>query len=184
MTAVVPVSTPDWIVDYAAAAPPRRSDMATLSSALDSVLAAEWAGAQSAMGAGAHETLLAALGRAVARTMGDGTLTVDFDLSGAGAGRVHLPCDSRRGLSGLQLLAATRSALSGGAPPEHPHAAVRVCEGRAGAAATGYLLILSSTDSAAEVCLDWRYDTRSFDRHTVAELAEQFPLALIEVTAG
>ena len=33
------------------------------------------------------------------------------------------------------------------------------------------------------VQLDWWYDTRSFDRHTVEELAEQLPLALIELTS-
>jgi hypothetical protein len=193
MIAVAPESTSaasDWIADYAAGTPPRNSDMARLSSTLDSVLAVEWTEADSAMGAGAHESLLAAFGRAVARTMGDGMLAVDFDVSGAGPGRVHLPCDSRRGLSGFDLLAVTRAALGVGVPPASPHAAVRVCDGRAGAAAkgsAGYLLILHAhrrPDSPAEVYLDWCYDTRSFDGHTVAELAEQFPLALIEVTSG
>ena len=33
------------------------------------------------------------------------------------------------------------------------------------------------------VQLDWWYDTRSFDAYTVEELAEQFPLALIEMTS-
>ena len=33
------------------------------------------------------------------------------------------------------------------------------------------------------VQLDWWYDTRSFDSYTVEELAEQFPLALIELTS-
>lgn len=32
--------------------------------------------------------------------------------------------------------------------------------------------------------IDWAYDTRNFDRYTVEELSEQFPLALIEVTSG
>lgn len=32
--------------------------------------------------------------------------------------------------------------------------------------------------------LQWRFDSRSFDDATVQELAEQFPLALIEVTSG
>ena len=31
--------------------------------------------------------------------------------------------------------------------------------------------------------LDWWYDTRSFDAYTVEELAEQLPLALIELTS-
>ena len=33
------------------------------------------------------------------------------------------------------------------------------------------------------VQLDWWYDTRSFDSYTVEELAEQLPLALIELTS-
>ena len=33
------------------------------------------------------------------------------------------------------------------------------------------------------VQLDWWYDTRGFDPHTVEELAEQLPLALIELTS-
>ena len=33
------------------------------------------------------------------------------------------------------------------------------------------------------VQLDWWYDTRSFEPYTVEELAEQFPLALIELTS-
>ena len=33
------------------------------------------------------------------------------------------------------------------------------------------------------VQLDWWYDTRSFDRHTVEELAEQLPFTLIELTS-
>ena len=33
------------------------------------------------------------------------------------------------------------------------------------------------------VQLDWWYDTRSFDRQTIEELAEQLPLALIELTS-
>jgi hypothetical protein len=33
------------------------------------------------------------------------------------------------------------------------------------------------------VQLDWWYDTRSFDPYTIEELAEQLPLALIELTS-
>ena len=33
------------------------------------------------------------------------------------------------------------------------------------------------------VQLDWWYDTRSFDRYTVEELAEQLPFTLIELTS-
>jgi hypothetical protein len=39
-------------------------------------------------------------------------------------------------------------------------------------------------DTDATLLLHWRFDTRSFDHCTVQELAEQFPLALIEVTSG
>ncbi len=39
-------------------------------------------------------------------------------------------------------------------------------------------------DTETTMHLDWRFDSRRFDHCTVEELAEQFPLALIEVTSG
>jgi hypothetical protein len=47
----------------------------------------------------------------------------------------------------------------------------------------GYALELRAYHTDGELHLDWWYDTTRFDRYTVEELAEQFPLALFEMTS-
>lgn len=47
----------------------------------------------------------------------------------------------------------------------------------------GHALQLRVYRTAGSLRLDWWYDTRRLDRSTVDELAEQFPLALIELTS-
>lgn len=183
-----------WFADYSAIAPARPSDMATLSSELDQVLVAELTGAQDTTGATAEEILLAALARSVARTMGNGVLTVDIDSApdaeDAATSRVDLRCDARRDLSGAELLASTRAAVRARGRVECPRADVRFSHRKVAAGSTedgAHLLSLHAhrdSGSAAVLRLDWWYDTRSFDWNTVAELSEQFPQALIEVTSG
>lgn len=148
---------------------------------LDSVLAAELDGAQLAMGCTAEEILLAALGRTVARTIGDGMLVVDIDTAGGAPRRVALPCVAQRDLSGAELLAAARSAVPGGADTR---AAVRVGYGETVSSVPYVLTLQVRNDAAGALRVDWSFDVRSFDHYTVEELAEQFPLALIEVTSG
>jgi hypothetical protein len=61
-----------------------------------------------------------------------------------------------------------------------------ICISRAGTAAdlsTDRALQLSAYRRDGILHLDWWYDNRRFDDYTVAELAEQFPLALIELTS-
>ncbi|MEE6163624.1 MULTISPECIES: hypothetical protein [unclassified Mycolicibacterium] len=176
--------TASWFSDYPIATPPRGSDMATMTSELDDVLGAELAGARSTMGSSAEEILLAALGRTVARTIGEGVLDVDVD--GELVSRASVACSSHRSLSGYDLLTTvTRSAA-----PSHDRCCADVHfgyddRGRGSVPPTGYLLSLHvHPDSGAGLQLEWTYDTRGFDPATVAELAEQFPLALIEVTSG
>ncbi|CRZ14544.1 hypothetical protein [Mycolicibacterium neworleansense] len=177
--------TGSWIADYATVGPPVASDMATVSSSLDDVLSAELHGAQAAMGCGAEQLLLAALGRTVARTIGEGLLVVDI-VSGperAGFRRVGVPCMADRGLSGAELLVAARPGADIG---DHPSADVSFAYGagpRAGQSEHP-LALQVRCDTATTMRLDWRFDSRRFDRCTVDELAEQFPLALIEVTSG
>ncbi|MDV3124743.1 hypothetical protein M1247_07455 [Mycobacterium sp. 21AC1] len=180
-----------WFADYSAVTPARPTDIARLSSKLDDVLAAELAGAQEAMGATAEEILLAALARSVARTMGNGVLTVDVDNTPDNEGfRVGLRCDSRRDLSGPELLAATRDAVDARGHVECPRADVRFSYQKSAArpAEDGAhpLSLYAYTDAGpvAGIRLDWTFDARSFDWNTVEELSEQFPLALIEVTSG
>ena len=177
--------TGSWIADHGTVGPPAASDMAVVSSGLDDVLSVELHEAQIAMGCTAEDLLLAALGRTVARTIGDGVLTVDI-VSGperAGYRRVGVPCVSHRGLSGPELLAAARpGAYIGG----HRSVDMRFAYGEG--PRTGHsehpLALHVQRDTETTMRLLWRFDSRRFDRCTVDELAEQFPLALIEVTSG
>ncbi|MEV0670180.1 hypothetical protein [Mycobacterium sp. NPDC050441] len=177
--------TSSWIADYGTAGPPAAADMATVSSSLDDVLSAELHEARIALGCTAEELLLAALGRTVARTIGDGVLIIDV-VSGperAGYRRVGVSCVSHRGLSGSELLDAARPGAGSGA---HPSADMGFAYGegpRAGQCEHPLALHIHH-DSATTMRLDWRFDSRGFDHCTVQELTEQFPLALIEVTSG
>ncbi|BBX92825.1 polyketide synthase [Mycolicibacterium boenickei] len=177
--------TGSWIADYATVGPPVAADIATVSSSFDDVLSAELHGAAIAMDCTAEELLLAALGRTVARTIGEGTLVVDV-ASGperAGFRRIGVPCLAHRGLSGAELLAAARPSVDGG---DHPSADVSLAYG--GGPRTGQsvhpLAVHINPDAESTTSLLWRFDSRRFDHCTVVELAEQFPLALIEVTSG
>lgn len=177
--------TGSWIADYATVGPPVAADIATVSSGWDAVLSAELHGAATAMDCKVEELLLAALGRTVARTIGEGTLVVDVATGpqGAGVRRVAVPCLGRRGLSGVELLAAARR---GGDSTDHPSADVSLSYGGGSATARSphALAVQVHGDTEATMCLQWRFDSRRFDHGTVQELAEQFPLALIEVTSG
>lgn len=178
-----------WVADYHASVPPQEHDIAGLSSALNSVLGAELAGAQTALGATAEEILLAALIRAIARTVGDGVLNVELSDGWSGQRQVTVPCLAQRDLTSPELLAGARSALEGEPRPAMGTAEVLLSHGVAPAhnPDTGHLLGLyvhRDADFADVLYLDWRYDTRSFERSTVEELSEQFPLALIEITSG
>ncbi|MGV0742682.1 polyketide synthase [Mycolicibacterium sp. XJ870] len=174
-----------WIADHATSAPPRPSDVTTLSESLDSVLAAELDGAPIALGCSTEDLLLAALGRTVARTIGDGMLVVELDATSAAPCCVAIPCVSKRQLSGSELLAATRSGAGNSTGYSRADVAFGYSEGAVRPAVGQHVLAVHvHRGSDDDVRVDWSYDARSFDRYTVAELAEQFPLALIEVTSG
>ncbi|WKG06279.1 polyketide synthase [Mycolicibacterium sp. HK-90] len=175
--------TNSWIADHDTAGPALAADMATVSSALDEVLAAELLGAQIAMGCTVEDLLLAALGRTVARTIGEGMLTVDVaSPPGPGGRLVGVPCVARRGLSGAELLAAARRGAGGVRAAADVGFGYGEC---ADAGASAHPLVLRvHRDTETTMRLHWQFDTRGFDPCTVEELAEQFPLALIEVTSG
>lgn len=174
-----------WIVDYGFAGRPRPVDLATVSSSLDDVLVEELRGAQAAMGCTVEKLLLATLGRAVARTIGEGVLRVDV-VGGAGRNdvrRIGVPCVSRRGLSGPELLAAAypTSESAGHLPADISFA---FGAGPKAHRARSPLTVHVHPGSGTTMCLQWQFDSRGFDRCTIEELAEQFPLALIELTSG
>lgn len=179
-------SSHSWLWDHAAHHAPPASDMARLTRSLDSVVEGDFTEAQEALGATDQELMLAALGRAVARVLGGGILTVDIDNGAAGFHRVGLVCDARRDLTGLELLGVAQRALATGAGL-HPTADMSFSLGTSApgpSVDTEHRLALQVQHDGEAVQLDWWYDSRSFERNTVRELAEQFPLALIEVTSG
>ncbi|OMC34332.1 hypothetical protein A5740_00790 [Mycobacterium sp. GA-1841] len=174
-----------WIVDYGFAGRPRPADVATVSSSLDDVLIEELRGAQVAMGCTVEDLLLATLGRAVARTIGEGVLRVDV-VGGVGrhdVRQIGVPCVSRRGLSGPELLAAAYPTNDSSG---HPSADISFAfgEGLPAHRARSPLAVHIHPGPETTMCLQWRFDRRGFDRCTIEELAEQFPLALIELTSG
>lgn len=172
-----------WVTDLSASGRPQSADMAKLSSRLPAVLTAELAAAQVDLSADATQILIAALGRAVARTVGGGEeLVVDVDTDDSALRAVAVRCVSERGTTPAAMLAAVRQHSPAGAPADV------LFSYRAAVAGTspddGYLLTLHARRGEDVVYLDWWYDTRSFDRCTLEELSDQFPLALIEVTSG
>ncbi len=173
------------IADHYAAGRPHADDMATVSARLTSTLTAELDGAQRYLGVSAEELLVAAVTRTIARTIGDGDLAVDVDANGHSA---ILPCRSARRASATDVLQAVHRALAAdlqelpgqsdvffsyhGAPQEP-----------AALPSQGHAVELRMYRRGSEVQMDWWYDTRRLDRHTVEEFTEQFPLALIELTS-
>jgi hypothetical protein len=179
-----------WIADHDAVGPAGPADTSMMSTSLGDILAAELDGATDALGCTTEEIVLAALGRAVARTMGEGLLAVDLDSDGRpdARRRVVIPCVSRRDLSGAELLAAARSTVSTAGVRPRADLALQINTGATASVGEYGLsvrvdhLVADAADSRLRI--DWTYDTRSFDRYTVEELSDQFPLALIEVTSG
>ena len=100
MVAVIPpraVRASSWITDYLVTGSPAPTDIAGLSNPLDDVLSVEFAAAQADLAATAGEVLLAAFGRAVARTIGDGRLE-----RGCGRRRRRRDPDDRTGGTAVQ----------------------------------------------------------------------------------
>ena len=176
-------STPLRIVDHEISDAPCAEDFAKFSAPLNSVLTAELDGAQWYLGVAGEEILLAALGLAIARTIGEGVVAVDV----AGhSGAVPLSCTSAGLATATETLGAVHRTLA--AVPSAPKAAAappsEICFSYLGTEpGLRHALELRAYRADDLVQLDWWYDTRGFDPHTVEELAEQLPLALIELTS-
>ena len=173
-----------WLTDQVFPGRPRSRDMHKLASRLDPVLSAEVTAPGVAGGAALEVMLTAALGRALARTVGTGTLSVHVDGELAEGSIGRLDCTLEPPLTTAALLSAyAPSVLADGA--QSPEAWVSYRSVVAGTSAPeGYLLALHARRGADVIYLDWWYDSRSFERHTVEEFDEQLPLALIEVTSN
>jgi hypothetical protein len=176
-------SSPLRIADHETVDAPAAADLAKVSAPLDSTLTAELDGAQWYLGVAGEEILLAALGLAIARTIGEGVVLVDV----AGhSGSVPLSCTSAGLATATESLGAVHRSLSAGstapkvaaAPPSEIFFSYLDTE-----PGLRHALELRAYRADDLVQLDWWYDTRSFDAYTIEELAEQLPLALIELTS-
>jgi hypothetical protein len=167
----------------------------TLSIPPSDEVTAEVDGATEWLGVAADEILLAALGRTIARTIGDGVVAVD--VTGERRWLLHaiqLVCATAQRASATEMLGNVHRTLR--AVPAHaaslpseiflnyigtlPDGTTPMYETPPG---LGYALELRVYRTGGLLHLDWWYDTARFDRYTVEELTEQFPLALFEMTS-
>ncbi len=154
--------------------------MAKLSSRLSAVLTAELIAEGADTPGGPDLIVVAALGRALARTVGPGTLSVRVDGEASPVHCVDVECSAVQGLTAAEITAAVRRTQAG-----QPDALVSFRSTVSGTSPEdGYLLALHTRLGADVLYLDWHYDARGFDRVTIEELDEQFGLALIAVTSG
>jgi hypothetical protein len=198
------------VADHDIAETSRPEKLARLSMPLTSELTMELDWAQLSLGLAADEILFAALGRTIARVIGDGVVAVDV----AGEGRsVYLTCATVQQASATEMLrdvhrtvaddrhqgfghgllqyhdAPPALRLAGRAPSEIFFNYVGTVpelpsgEPLSETPRVGHALELRVYRTTGLLHLDWLYDTRRFYRSTVEELTEQFPFALIEVAS-
>lgn len=151
-------------------------------------LTAELDGAVAVAAVGFEEFLLAALGRAIARTIGVGVVTVGGLTTVA---PIRLTCALERGLDADGLLADVRRALAD--PPHGTHGPADVMFSFLGLSPEPALGPLQLVDGPAlavlayrrdgVLAMDWWYDGRRLDACTIEELAGQFRLGLIGLTS-
>ncbi len=175
-----------------------RDSPVRLSAPLDTVLTLELDGAAFALGLAADELLLAALGRTVARTMGEGVVAVDVVRDGRSAPAVvDLSCVGERHLDATGMVLMAHLALT--EPSTHrlgsffgdSAAGAEVFFNYAGTTPArsvtppllGHALEIRAYRDRGVMQVDWWFDGQRFDLATVQELAEQFPFALIELTS-
>ncbi|MDG4668877.1 hypothetical protein [Mycobacterium sp. 236(2023)] len=154
------------------------SPSSELTEELDS--AAEWLGVQ------IEEILLAALGRTLGRTRGEGTVTVDV----TGGHRwlshpVTLICSDAQPMGPTEMLQGAHSALAGAPGRASAQADLLLNVAVAGLvdepAGRALELRVQRVDGLLQI--DWWYDAARFDAYSVEEMADQFPLAVIDITS-
>lgn len=184
------------LTDYDAEGRPRVEDLELVSASLSAVLTMELDGAAGVLELTTDEILLAALGRAIERTIGTGVVDVDVPCYGTSVQPVELSCAAPAQLHADEMLAGVHHELDAVAAlrvvhgvPDDPRAETRSTvlfatgEGAGERAHLGHVLELRAYRRGDVVALDWWFDARSFEAYTVAELADQFPLAMIELTS-
>lgn len=184
------------LTDYDAGGRPRVEDLGLVTAPLSPLLTMELDGAAEVLGLTSDEILLAALGRAIERTIGSGSVAVDVPGYGTRIHPVTLQCAAPGQVDADEMLAGVHRALEALAvrrivhgvpddPRAQPVSDVLFVNGDTAVARPylGHVLELRAYRDGNVMALDWWFDARSFECYTVAELAEQFPLALIEVTS-
>jgi hypothetical protein len=134
-----------------------------------------------------EEFLLAALGRAIARTFGLGMVTVNGSMA---AHPIRLHCVTHRESSADSLLKRTRGAITAPSGPAAAGDVIFSCLASAPAPEIGPLqagdraalgILAYYKDDVVEI--DWWYDGRRLFGETIEELSKQFVLGLIELTS-
>lgn len=186
------------VPDYDVVGRPNYADLERVSAPLSVLLTQELDGAAAAVALTSDEIIVAALGRAIERTIGRGTVAVDVPGYGTDVHSMVLECVGPEQLDADEMLADVHRALEAlavchvvhGVPDDSHSQAQAVSDvmfANGPTAATrphlGHLLELRAYRDGDVIALDWWFDTRSFEAYTVQELAEQFPLALIALTS-
>jgi hypothetical protein len=184
------------LTDYDAEGPLHVDNLEKVAAPLTALLTQELDGASDVLGLTSNEILIAALGRAIERTIGAGTVTLDVPGYGTSVHSMTLGCAAPAQTPADEMLGGVHDALEalkvrrivhevpddprgqslsellfayGDTAPARPH--------------LGHALELRTYRVGDVIALDWWFDARSFESYTVEELAEQFPLALIELTS-
>ena len=182
------------VTDYDVADAPKRDEISVLTAPLSAVLTQELDGASVALGLRAEVVLIAALGRTIARTIGQGVVTVDESGPNRSAHSMAIPCVGPDELSATDMLAQVYNAMAvstlerivrdvSEAVPVQPSSEIMFTYRGDDPTPFRHALELSARRSGDVLALEWSYDARSFEPYTVQELSEQFPYALIELTS-
>ena len=184
------------LTDYDTVGPAPVDDLTQVAAPLSAVLTQELDGAAAVLGLTSDEILLAALGRAIQRTIGNGTVAVDIPGYGTSVHSVAVQCAAPELVAADDMLASVHRELERlsihrmvhGVPNDTRAQALANVLFATGEVATslahlGHVLELRAHRVGDVMALDWWFDARSFEAYTVQELAEQLPLALIELTS-
>jgi hypothetical protein len=192
----ISVVEPLRVMDHDVAGPARLGDLALHSAPMTKMLTQELEEAQLYLQVTLDELLIAALGRAIGKTIGDGEVLVEVH---GHAGLISLMCSTARDADATEMLRAAHRKLA--AVTETADDAAPACDvffSYIGSVAEpsmcglppaemvsnrGHAIALRVYRTGGLCHTDWWYDARRLDEGTIDELAEQLPLAVIEVTS-